>query len=178
MNTYIALLRGINVSAQKMIKMAELRKSLEHIGLQNVQTYIQSGNVIFETDITGKEKLQDIVHASILKDFGFEAPILVLLGNEIEKILKGNPFAEEEENKLYYVLLKYPPEEALVNQFNEQQFENEDFHITNECIYLLCKKGYGNAKLNNNLIERKLKVEATTRNLKTMQKLLEMTAKD
>ena len=105
-------------------------------------------------------------------------PILVLLGNEIEKILKGNPFAEEEENKLYYVLLKYPPEEALVDQFNEQQFENEDFHITNDCVYLLCKKGYGNAKLNNNLIERKLKVEATTRNLKTMQKLLEMTAKD
>jgi Uncharacterized protein conserved in bacteria len=178
MNTYIALLRGINVSSQKMIKMAELRTSLEHIGLQNVQTYIQSGNVIFDTDIEGKEKIQDVVHAVILRDFGFDVPTLVITREAVGSILKANPFANEEENRLYFVLLKNPPEKSLVDQFKEQKLENEDFHITDQCVYLVCKKGYGNAKLNNNLIERKLKVEATTRNLKTMQKLLEMTAKD
>ncbi|RUA15069.1 MAG: DUF1697 domain-containing protein [Flavobacteriia bacterium] len=178
MNTYITLLRGINVSGQKMIKMTELRESLEQIGFHKVQTYIQSGNIIFETDIAGKEKIQDVVHAGILKDFGFEVPTLTLSRAEIEEILRSNPFAGEEGDKLYFVLLKNPPEKSLVDQFNGLQFENEDFHITNDCVYLLCKKGYGNAKLSNNLIERKLKVEATTRNLKTMQKLLEMTTKD
>jgi len=178
MNTYITLLRGINVSGQKSIKMADLRESLEHIGFQNVQTYIQSGNVIFDTDIEGKEKIQDVVHAVILKDFGFNVPTLAVTREAVESILEANPFTGEEENKLYFVLLKSPPEKSLVDQFNEMQFENEDFHITNDCVYLLCKKGYGNSKLSNNLIERKLKVEATTRNLKTMEKLLEMTTKD
>ena len=178
MKTYIALLRGINLGSHHKIKMTELRDSLEHIGLQNVQTYIQSGNVIFDTDIEGKEKIQDVVHAVILKDFGFDVPTLAVTQEAVESILKTNPFADEEENRLYFVLLKNPPEKSLVDQFKEQKFENEDFHITDQCVYLVCKKGYGNAKLNNNLIERKLKVEATTRNLKTMQKLLEMTIKD
>jgi len=100
---------------------------------------------------------------------------LVIRGEDAEQILKANPFSEEaEENKLYYVLLKSAPKEDFVKQFNQLQFENEGYHITDKCVYLLCKNGYGKAKLNNNLIERKLKVDATTRNHKTMLKLLEM----
>ena len=102
-------------------------------------------------------------------------PTLVVSGNTIQKVLEDNPFANKaEENRLYYVLLKQAPEKDVVAQFEELSFTNEDFHVTEKCVYLMCKKGYGNAKLNNNLIERKLKVEATTRNQKTMQKLLEM----
>lgn len=173
--TFIALLRGINVSGQKKIKMAELRETLTQSGLENVQTYIQSGNIIFDSQITDITTLEHTIHEAITKDFGFKVPTLVVNGNDIEKILEANPFAEkEEENRLYYVLLKQAPEKDLAVQFEELVFENEDFHITEKCVYLMCKKGYGNAKLNNNLIERKLKVEATTRNQKTMQKLLEM----
>lgn len=174
--TFIALLRGINVGGQKKIKMAELRETLTRTGLENVQTYIQSGNVIFESSEGNLKGLENSIRETILKDFGFEVPTLVISGNEIKEILEANPFAEkEEENKLYYVLLKKAPEKDLVAQFEEVNYPNEDFQVTEKCVYLMCKKGYGNAKLNNNLIEQKLKVEATTRNHKTMQKLLEMT---
>jgi uncharacterized protein (DUF1697 family) len=177
--TFIALLRGINVSGQKKIKMAELRETLTQSGLENVQTYIQSGNIIFESGITEVSTLEHTIHEVIAKDFGFNVPTLVVSGNDIKRVLEDNPFTEkEEENRLYYVLLKQAPEKDLVAQFEELRFVNEDFHVTEKCVYLMCKKGYGNAKLNNNLIERKLKVEATTRNQKTMQKLLDMTKND
>jgi len=178
MKTFIALLRGINVSGQKKIKMAELRKSLTQNGLENVQTYIQSGNIIFDSEVLDTSTLEHKIHDVIAKDFGFEVPTLVVSGNAIPKVMEANPFAKKaEENKLYYVLLKQVPEKELVAQFEELNFTNEDFHVTENCVYLMCKKGYGNAKLNNNLIERKLKVDATTRNQKTMLKLWEMSQK-
>lgn len=173
--TFIALLRGINVSGQKKIEMARLRVVLEDSGLHNVQTYIQSGNIVFESEQADKEELQRIIVAAIHQRFGFDVPTLVIEEKDIGQILDANPFAHEgEENKLYYVLLKNPPEKELVKQFKQLHFQNEDFHITDTCVYLLCKNGYGRAKLNNNLVEKKLRVEATTRNQKTMKKLLEM----
>ncbi|WP_318310513.1 DUF1697 domain-containing protein [Flagellimonas crocea] len=172
--TYIALLRGINVSGQKKIKMADLRDVLEQTDLKNVKTYIQSGNIVFDTDLDERNQIEEIITTAIQKQFGFEVPTLVIQGEDIERILKANPFSEEEENKLYYVLLKTSIKDELVKQFNQLQFEKEGFHITDSCVYLYCKNGYGNAKLNNNLIEKKLGTPATTRNQKTMLKLLEM----
>ena len=155
--------------------MAELSVVLEDAGLKNVQTYIQSGNIVFDSDETEKEKLQDIITKAIQRDFGFDVPTLVIQEKDIGQILEANPFANKsDENKLYYVLLKKPSKKEFVQQFEQLHFDNEDFHITDNCVYLLCKNGYGRAKLNNNLIEKKLKVEATTRNQKTMLKLLEM----
>lgn len=174
MNTYIALLRGINVSGQKKIKMAELRSVLENMGLKNVQTYIQSGNIVFDHNDTDTKALEIRVHDEIEKQFGFDVPVLILESRDVDRILNESPFEDDGDNKLYYVLLKNAPTEDLKSAFNNLQFDQEDFHITDTCVYLFCRNGYGNAKLNNNLIERKLKVEATTRNLKTMLKLLEL----
>ena len=177
MRTYIVLLRGINVSGQKKIKMEDLRRTLENIGLNDVTTYIQSGNIVFNSDLMEIDVIENTIHDAILNDFAFEVPTLVVTGDGIKQILGENPFVNEaDENQLYFVLLKQHPKQELVDGLNEQHFPDEDFHITPACVYLRCKRGYGNAKLNNNLIERKLKVEATTRNLKTMQKLLEMTS--
>ncbi|MBS9463974.1 DUF1697 domain-containing protein [Flagellimonas sp. 389] len=178
MKTYVALLRGINVSGQKKIRMADLKQSLENHGLHKVTTYIQSGNVVFESEKTSVKQLEKTIHKVILADFGFSVPTLVTTGEALKQILDSNPFANElVENSIYFVLLKQPPEQVLKEKFKVEQFVHEDFHITDTCVYLCCKKGYGNAKLNNNLIERKLKVEATTRNLKTMQKLIVMVEK-
>nr|WP_299072699.1 DUF1697 domain-containing protein [uncultured Allomuricauda sp.] len=175
MKTYIALLRGINVSGQKKIKMTDLKLTLEKKDLKNVRTYIQSGNIVFDSEMFEINLLQDLVHDAIMEDFGFDVPTLITEGRKLEKILEENPFKNEvEENRLYFVLLKEVPSQNLVEEFNTLSFVNEDFHVSESCVYLCCKKGYGNAKLNNNLIERKLKVQATTRNLKTMQKLTEM----
>lgn len=172
--TYIALLRGINVGGQKKIKMAELRLVLENSGLGKVQTYIQSGNLVFAHESNDKGKLANKINAVIEKHFGFDVPVLVLESEDIVRILKESPFVGDEENGLYYVLLKTAPTDYLKSAFKALKFEHEDFYITDTCVHLFCKNGYGNAKLNNNLIERKLRVVATTRNHKTMLKLLEL----
>ncbi|MGX1928518.1 DUF1697 domain-containing protein [Flagellimonas sp. 2504JD4-2] len=175
MKSFIAFLRGINVSGQKKIKMVELKQVLEDGGLQNVVTYIQSGNLVFESDETDIGKLEITINKTILDAFGFDVPILVLTLDELEQILESNPYADEPDTKsLYYVMLKTKPNSDLVGAFSQVKFENEDFTITDNCVYLRCKAGYGKAKLSNNLIERKLKVEATARNLRTMLKMVDL----
>lgn len=174
METYIALLRGINVGGQKKIKMAELKTALEASGLQSVTTYIQSGNIVFGSLKKDCEKLASDIAKTILAHFGFEVPTLVVTTAVLEQILLENPFANEEPKSLYFVLLKQVPKAVDILEFNRLKFEHEDFHITEKCVYLCCKAGYGKAKLSNNLVERKLRVEATARNLRTMQKLIEM----
>ncbi|MBR9853253.1 MAG: DUF1697 domain-containing protein [Algicola sp.] len=174
-NIYIALLRGINVSGQKKIRMADLRQVLEKSGLQNVKTYIQSGNIVFEKGTIKKEDLREHIFDAIRQNFGFDVPTLIIQKEEIEEVLDANPFSDKVNvDKLYYVWLRNSPKQELVEEFNQLYFEREQFHITDKCVYLLCESGYGNAKLNNNYIEGKLKVGATTRNQKTMIKLLEM----
>ncbi|AWX44051.1 hypothetical protein HME9304_01051 [Flagellimonas maritima] len=178
MKTYIALLRGINVGGQKKIGMADLRQTLEKASLQNVETYIQSGNVVFKSEETDMDFLQKVIHDAILSSFGFDVPTLVTTGENLKNVLSINPFlGRAEENKLYFAFLKKPPVNQLIEEFNKEQFINEEFYIKDTCVFLYCKTGYGKAKLNNNLIERKLKVEATTRNLNTIQKLIAIACK-
>lgn len=170
---YIAFLRGINVSGQKKMKMADLRHSLEKEGFQNVSTYIQSGNVVLESGEQNvaiiKKKLEDIIE----RDFGFQVPTLLKTLNELNEILKENPFGNIGEKKnLYFALLYDKPKEELIEKFMQLQFKTEDFHYSECCVYLNCKMGAGKAKLSNNLIENKLKVTATTRNLNTMLKMI------
>jgi len=176
MQQYIALLRGINVSGKNKIKMTALQLLLQDLGLSAVQTYIQSGNVIFNAKSNPAEVLEEKIRDGILSQFGFDVPVLVLKLEEFQKIYTNNTYVKtiEEFKNLYYVLLQNVPKPELVEGLNAMEFANEEFRITDNCIYLNCHKGYGNAKCNNNFFERKLKVVATTRNHKTMTKLLEL----
>lgn len=174
METYIALIRGINVSGQKKIKMADLKLMLTKLGFKEVITYIQSGNVVFKADTFEKGVLEEKIKKQILKVFGFEVPILIKTRKEIAAIIVENPFKEVIETaQIYFVLLQGALDEVLVENLTQEIYKNETFIITDSCIYLNCEKGYGSAKCNNNFFERKLKVIATTRNYKTMNKLLE-----
>ncbi len=173
METYIAFLRGINVSGQRKIKMADLRLSLEQAGLEKVQTYIQSGNLVFQSAIAGIASLEKMITAQIAKDFRFEVPVLVTTPERIRKILEKDPFKNQGDlGSHYYALLKTRPDPLQIAAFDKLKFENEQFMITYPCVYLNYAKGYGKAKLNNNLIEKKLGVVATTRNLNTMKKMV------
>lgn len=177
MKTYIALLRGINVSGHKKIRMVDLRLMMENLGFENVQTYIQSGNVIFKSGEPKSEKLEDQVKTGIADAFGFDVPVLVKKRAEIEQILQDSPFTKVEDlesNRIYYTLLRQEPEKSSIANLNPNDYPNELFHITRNCVYLNCTKGAGKAKLNNNIIERKLGVSATTRNHRTMLKLIEL----
>ncbi|WNH13503.1 DUF1697 domain-containing protein [Thalassobellus suaedae] len=174
MNTYIALLRGINVSGQKKVSMAELRELLSKSGLENVQTYIQSGNVIFQSSEKSIKALENNIQKSILDHFGFEVPVLVRTPKELKIIFDTCPFPETNKENSYFSILHVVPDVNLIIETQEIQYPNEEFVITDDCVYFYSPVGYGKAKCNNNFFERKLKVSVTTRNYKTMLKLLSL----
>ena len=176
MPTYISLLRGINVAGKKKVIMTELKKMFQDLGFQDVVTYIQSGNVIFKTKKTAEVKLEKIIKASIEKTFVFDVPVLVLSEKELQKIADNNPYKDRElELKLlHFTLLSTPPKEEKIKLVEAMEFPGEEFTITERVVYLCLPNGYGRTKLNNNFFESKLKVKATTRNLKSIYKLLEL----
>ena len=178
MKTFIAFLRGINVGGQKKVPMAELRELLSDAGLKNVQTYIQSGNVIFQSVEENKATLENTIKKAILSHFGFEVPVLALTEKEIQDILDACPFSEEKKENGYYTLLHSIPGRDLMDETHLINYPNEEFYITNECVYFFSSAGYGTAKCNNNFFERKLKVDATTRNYNTLVKLLSLCAEN
>lgn len=176
MKTYIALLRGINVSGQKKVPMVELRKLFMKSGYQNVKTYIQSGNVIFQSSEENKRILEKIIQNDIKIQFGFDVPVLVKTQIELENILNNCQFSEEKKEASYFTMLHDFPENEAVLSTSKEVYINEEFIIKNDCVYFYSEAGYGKAKCNNNFFERKLKVTATTRNYKTMLKLLSLSA--
>lgn len=177
MKAYIALLRGINVGGQKKMPMKELREMMVNAEFKDIHTYIQSGNIIFKSDLDSNKKLESLIQTSIKTTFGFVVPVIVKSVFEIKDILDKNPYDNKDdlaENRVYFVLLQNTPNQELVKALKDLYYPNEKFSISNECVYLCCKTGYGKARLNNNLIELKLGVRATARNYRTMNKLLEL----
>ncbi|MAB58669.1 MAG: hypothetical protein CL524_14150 [Aequorivita sp.] len=171
MQTYIALLRGINVG-NKQMKMADLKILFEELGFADVVTYIQSGNVVFASK--SKNGLTEKISKGIQKSFGFEVPVLVKTVSEIEGILAACPFSEEKKKASYFILLNEPPVKNMVEKVSQETYPDEEFNITDNCVYLFASKGYGVAKCNNNFFEKKLGVAATTRNYRTLAKLIEL----
>ncbi|WP_339625247.1 DUF1697 domain-containing protein [uncultured Maribacter sp.] len=175
--TYVAFLRGINVSGKRKVPMVELRAMCERLNLQDVKTYIQSGNIVFKSSIVKAKDLAILLHNEIKKHFGFDVPVIVKTVDGLSQIIEKNPFISQEDiaaNKIYFVLLSSQPANELLENLSEETFENEEYAVIDSCLYLKCALGYGRAKLNNNLIERKLKILATARNYRTMNKLLEL----
>ena len=179
MDTYIALLRGVNVSGKNRIKMAELQKEMESRGFTGVRTYIQSGNLIFQHPEASASDIGTIIQDVISDNFGHDVDVWVRERSEFVNIAELNPYLVQddlENSRIYYVFLSDEPAANLVEELNSREFENEEFSISPECIYLLCHAGYGKAKCNNNYFEQRLKVRATTRNYKTVNALLEISA--
>jgi len=177
MKTYIALLRGINVSGQKKIKMPDLRTCFEEMGCKDVQTYIQSGNVIFNHEAADSKELEQKIEQQILNKFGFQVENLVRTPSDLENIIKNNPFIGEpdkEVNGIYITLLSEVPSFADKDKLKDISYKPEEFFIEERTIYLFLPFGYGRTKLNNNFFESKLKMKATTRNWKTVATLLEL----
>lgn len=174
MKSFIALLRGINVSGQKMIKMSDLKIHLQESGFTSIQTYIQSGNIIFRSDETDTNIIESLIKEKILQKYGFEVPTLVKTPEELIKVINDNPFRNKDLESVYVTFLSQEPSEINIFQIKTFNYSPEELVISAKNIYLHCPDGYGKAKMNNNFIENKLKVPATTRNWKTVNKLLEI----
>lgn len=172
MKTYIALLRGINVSGQKLIKMADLRNSLESAGFKGAKTYIQSGNLILKSAEKEAQVVEEQVKSLILKDFGFDVPTFVTTADYLEETVKHNPFPDVEIKKLFVSYLSEAPDQARVAALKAQDFSPEEYMIDGKRIYLHAALGAAKSKLSNNYFESKLKVKATMRNWNTTNKLI------
>ena len=176
MKRFIALLRGINVSGQKKIKMSELKTLFESLGFQNVETYIQSGNVIFSSKEKSTSNIAGIISSAIENKYNFDVQVLILTQQEINQALENNPFIKnkKEIERLYVTFLSAKPSIENIIKLNESDFSPEEHSINEKIIYLFLPNGAGKAKLNNNYIENKLKVTCTTRNWKTVTALSEL----
>lgn len=167
---YIAILRGINVSGSKKLPMAELRSLLSKLSFSDVQTYIQSGNVVFQSDEKDQIKLGNQIAEAIKKQYDYDVPVLVKTIAEWKIAIANNPFTAEDIAKQAITFLATKPAIATF----EIDSKEDRFEIINTEVYLYCPNGFGRSKLTNNLFERKLKTQATTRNYKTIYKLLDL----
>ena len=178
MTTYIAILRGINVGGNKLIKMDVLKSMFESLYFRNVRTYIQSGNVIFSTIQTELQVLEDLIREQIEKDFGFVVPIIVLTKESLQEIVDQNPFAKDTEKEMSFMHVTFLADKP--KEYDETIIQNkiqvgEEIHFASNAVYLYLPNGYSGTKLNNNFLEKKLQVVATTRNWKTTKELLNLT---
>jgi uncharacterized protein (DUF1697 family) len=175
---YISVLRGINVSGHKKIKMADLKILYESLGFNNIVTYIQSGNVLFDSDKTDSDLLKSTIEKAIESQYDFFVPVIIRTEDDFAELIRINPFSpndiQEEGTKVLVTFLSEPAAGNSSQLLEKYRAASESVNIRENHIYLHCPEGYGKTKLSNNLIEKKLHTEATTRNWKTVLKLYEL----
>lgn len=173
MPRYVAFLRGINVSGQKLVKMEALKKYFEIPGIKNVVTYIQSGNVVFDASLSSG-KLSDKIEKLLSTQLGYQVPVVLRTIAEMESVIDRNPFPISElpdGAKLYVYFLSGIPESSLIDSLNSYLGAGETFKVVGQELFFV-SQAYGNTKLTISVIERKLGVIATARNWATVNKVI------
>lgn len=177
MTVYMVLLRGINVGGKHIVKMAELKKALEAMGYRRVQTYIQSGNIVLESDEEAG-LLEENIEAEIKRAFGIAAAVMVRNSDEFARIMDNCPYSPEqltEGQSIHVALLKREPSPEAVRRLAEVPLGIDEYRISGKEIYQLYRQSMLDSKLAVQL--PKLNVPATDRNWKTIVKLAEMIRK-
>jgi uncharacterized protein (DUF1697 family) len=176
MKTYVALFRGINVGGHNKLPMRELKEVLAGLGLQDVATYIQSGNVVFASDETDKAALSGQIGEAVHQSHGFAPQVLLLTAEEFAQAAEANPYpeAEEEPKTLHLYFLAEEPPEPDMEKLEAIKRENERFVLTDKVFYLHAPDGIGRSKLAAG-VEKALGVAVTARNWRSVIKIMEMT---
>jgi uncharacterized protein (DUF1697 family) len=176
-DTYVALLRGINVGGHKIIKMDQLRKAFEELGFEDVATYVQSGNVVFKSPKKTSADLSRKIEEMLLRRFNMSVHVIMRTAEEVDDVLRNNPFLKErgtDVTKLYVTFLSLTPQKTAIKGLDAIAAGPDRFRCRGQEIYLHCPNGFGGTKLSINAFERVLAVGATTRNWNTVNKLHEM----
>jgi uncharacterized protein (DUF1697 family) len=174
MQTYIALLRGINLGNHYKMKMPVLKTMFEHMGFEAVSTYLQSGNVVFNSKETDILSLETRIQTAILEEFGYVVPTLIRVVADLQRIADTNPYPNQTiSNPIqpYVIFLKNPP------AFQKLELPESELaeHVFGELeIFVHYPNGSHASKLSSNFVERKLKTTASSRNWRTVLALLEM----
>jgi uncharacterized protein (DUF1697 family) len=173
--TYVALVRGINVGGRNTVPMAELRSALSGIGLEDVATYIQSGNVVFRSS-RDAEHLALAIERGILETFELDVRVVLRTRAELVEIADRNPFVADGADlaKLHVVFLDREPDAGAVSELDPGRSPPDEFELRSREIYLHLPNGMGRTKLAGDYFERKLGVAATARNWNTVLRLVEL----
>jgi uncharacterized protein (DUF1697 family) len=171
------MLRGVNVGGNPL-KMEWLRAACEDLGLREVRTYLQSGNIVLVSAF-GAEKLATMLKAKIDRQTRLPVPVIVRSAKEIADIVAQNPFLRRngiDATKLHVTFLADAPKHPDVERLNKLAGTRDEYHLAGREIFLLCPINYGQTKLSNTAIEKAFGVSATTRNWNTVTTLAEMAA--
>lgn len=173
---YVAFLRGINVGGKNMIKMELLRQMFSSLGFENVKSYINSGNIIFETVETDDNFLSKKIKNAIAETFSFDIQVMTRKMSEIENLVKNNPFVGQFENDkdLHVFFLDEDMSDEKRDLLLAQANENEMFAFAPRMIFCLLRISILDSIVGKGFIDKKLKVSATARNWRTIHKILEL----
>ncbi|GGJ51368.1 DUF1697 domain-containing protein [Deinococcus roseus] len=164
--TWIVLLRGINVGGNRKVPMKDLKAALEATGITGVKTYIQSGNVVLQSDLQRPDLLDSIQQLLVIR-FGFVVTVVLRTAQEWQQVIAQNPFPDQTDH-LHVAFLGGVPEERNLATLKELEVGSDRWELQGENIYLQYPEGTANAKLTHVLLEKKLKVSATVRNWRTV----------
>jgi uncharacterized protein (DUF1697 family) len=174
MTTYVALLRGVNVGGNKMVSMAELRVALEKMGLSDVRTVLQSGNVVFRSTARAGAPLEQSLEKELEKQLKCQADVHIRTAVEWKDVVARNPFADEamrDPGHLLVMFFKAPLLSANVKALQSAITGPEILHARGRELYMVFPDGMGNSKAAR-LVDRKLGARGTARNWNTVLKLL------
>lgn len=173
---YVALLRGINVGGRRKLLMRDLTAIFVTAGCEDVRTYIQSGNVVFEAAPALADGLSKRLAAAIAESHGFQVPVVIRTAEDLDRIVRGNPFlaAGADPAKLHVGFLAAAPEPARIARLDPDRSPPDAFEVRDREVYLHFPAGVARSKLDNAYFDRTLNTVCTIRNWRTVGKLHEM----
>lgn len=174
---YLALLKGVNLGKSRQVGMSDLSRCLGEVGLEKAQTYLRSGNAVFESEESDVAVVRDLVESTITAEFGFEVPVILVTAAELARTVKANPYAEAAEadpTKVHVMFLSGSPSQAALEAIDIVEFAPEEFSIGSGVAYLYLPDGMGRSKLAEALAKAASGAVGTTRNWRTVSRLMEM----
>lgn len=175
MSSNVALLRGLNLGGKNRISMADLSRMFAEAGCTDVQTYIQSGNVIFQASQSKLEKLPGLIAKSIADRFGYKTPVVLRTAEQLGETIGNNPFlkAGADEGTLHVYFLAGVPDARGIAGLDPARSSPDEFFVRGRDVYVHLPNGMGRTKLSNAYFDSKLATVSTARNWRTVLKLFE-----
>lgn len=177
MGTMLAMFRGINVGGNNQVKMADLKLLHASLGLQDVTTYIQTGNVLFTSDAADTALLAHRIEDAFAEKFGFRASVIVRTASELQAVVEQSPFQDQPDKEPQWIVVMFLatcPDKAAQEDLRQSYGGPEEMHFIGQELYMYYPEGIGRSKLTITLIEKKLKTSGTARNWNTVMKLHEL----
>ena len=177
MTRFVSLFRGINVGGHHGVSMTTLKELHEELGLKDVATYIQSGNVVFTSENGEPALLSAQIEEAFALKFDFRVSVVVRTSEEVDAIIACNPFQEQVKQQAKWVAVLFlakRPESNALDDFQQSYAGPEEVRLIGQELFIYYPEGMGRSKLPGALIEKKLKTAGTSRNWNTVLRLQTM----